>query len=136
MWQSAGMTSEENPVPESDSALRVLAYLVETSQDDFSVNVALNIAGSIVTGEVVPSTVWMRRFGIYDAMADARDREIEAHRAALGSGQVTGPGALLPNFIHLQDVVNLSGAGSVGGNAVWRYAIADVAGWTIGGVES
>ena len=55
------MTTDENPVPESDSALRVLAYLVETSQDDFSVNVALNIAGSIVTGKVTPSTVWMRR---------------------------------------------------------------------------
>lgn len=133
------MADDENPVPESDSALRTLAYLVETGDDGFGMDVVLSVSGSVLAGRLVPSTVWMRRFGIYDRMADAREAEIAEHRAARAAGETSGAGAvgpMLPNFIHLENVTHLSGTVPAGGDAVWRYRVSEVSGWTIGSLAA
>jgi hypothetical protein len=116
----------------------VLTFLVETSAlVNAAIEVTLLVDGMTVSGRLIDELTYIQRLADYlQHIQDVQPEQPARHDlAAALRDQIRGfhPGAVIGSeYVHLEQVTIARGLGDVTHMALWRGAVEDITGWSVG----
>ncbi|MGJ9383099.1 gas vesicle protein GvpU [Salipaludibacillus neizhouensis] len=128
--------SERNTHPNTDNILQLLTETANTK--DYTVDITLNVKGSVVTGTVVSAMTYLEE--IAGEFSEENDIEQTIYEKLMeAASNLKDEEAPETNYVHLKDAKLFSESGKSlpsNGSVLWRGKLSDIDGFFLGKITT